>query len=288
MSPFEDILSPSIGLDSGVAVTAAADAAAAMDDLAYLTRRVGESHMKSAISTVKAEENSNSLERSGIDGITNEVIDKQHEAEIIPSNVSGHNDLKVIFDGTSRVLCNFSIKLSERNEAVIKEKTEGSTGFEEEKESSGLEKRICLKGIREDNENGSSVEDVWVQDHLIGPDASGQSREHLEVTGNGLFVVSNGNCMDHNGELEGDDLYATVEMSSYSVVDQEDSVSLGDKVICPRVEDDIICRMIHVDQIAYKAVIKAARQRMTDIMHSGVRERYRTATFMKTIFLASW
>jgi hypothetical protein len=66
----------------------------------------------------------------------------------------------------------------------------------------------------------------------------------------------------------------------------QESVVLSDKAIRPQVEDDVICRMIHVDQIAYKAVINAARQRMTDILHSGVRERVEKKAVLRSQWAA--
>jgi DNA-binding FrmR family transcriptional regulator len=48
---------------------------------------------------------------------------------------------------------------------------------------------------------------------------------------------------------------------------------LGSRVVCPRVEDDVICRMIHVNYLALQAINKATKNRMMAIMQSGLRER---------------
>ena len=63
------------------------------------------------------------------------------------------------------------------------------------------------------------------------------------------------------------------ELIFFESVNIEDSVFLSDKIIRPSIEDDVICRMIHIDQLTYKAVIKAAGKRMKNILQSGMKER---------------
>jgi hypothetical protein len=109
-----------------------------MDDLSYLIKP------NTSTSTTEI--------RGFID--SNVITVEEGTKEVIPCDSSGNSDLKVIFDGTSRILCNFSIKLSR----------DDSEGYGEEKESD-VGKRIHLKSV----EGDKNIEyNFWAEDHLIG------------------------------------------------------------------------------------------------------------------------
>jgi hypothetical protein len=123
-------------------------------------------------------------------------VGEEDDRGVIPSDLDGYSDIKVMFDGTSRVLCNFSIKLSSEEEGG----------------------RIHLKK----NKEGDDIDNaLWADDHLIsGP--------------------RNVNAPPETG----DDLFASVVMKSFSYLDQEESVLLGDKAIRPQVYVMMITRLI--------------------------------------------
>jgi hypothetical protein len=125
-----------------------------------------------------------------------EKEESQHfKEEMIPPNDEGSVPLKVVFDGPNRYMCDFAVKLP----------------------SFPLSSRVSeLEGVKEEKEKKAeaSAEEVeeeedWVSRHLICPEALIQdSKETLLYDKASLEVV----------------------LDSYSAMDAEESVILGDKV----------------------------------------------------------
>ena len=48
----------------------------------------------------------------------------------------------------------------------------------------------------------------------------------------------------------------SVELASVMDMDEEYSAYLGKKTVCPKVEDDVISRMIYIDRLSYSGAVR--------------------------------
>ena len=64
-----------------------------------------------------------------------------------------------------------------------------------------------------------------------------------------------------------------MQLSSTTSPNAHPWVVYNTQVVRPRIEDDVICRMISVDQLSYKAIMAAAGVRMANILRTDLRDR---------------
>jgi hypothetical protein len=125
-----------------------------------------------------------------------EEEESQHfKEEVIPPNDEGSVPMKVVFDGPNRTICDFALKLPS---FPLSSRVRELESMEEEKEK---KVEVSAEEVEE--------EEDWVSRHLICPEALNQhSKETLLYDKASLEVV----------------------LDSYSAMDAEESVILGDKV----------------------------------------------------------
>jgi hypothetical protein len=120
---------------------------------------------------------------------------QQFKEEVIPPNDQGSVPVKVVFDGPNRTICDFIVKLPPPPMSI---RVSELNSVEEEKEK----KAEVSAEEREEEED-------WVSRHLICPETLNQDSE-------GVFSYGKASV--------------EVELGSYSAMDAEETVILGDKV----------------------------------------------------------
>ena len=233
---------------------AAAAADAAMSDLNYLLR--------------------DSEEDGGDHGVDDDDDDDQYLQQHTPLDSTGCASLTVIFDGSSRALCDFKVKVVSRNGA---DSQQALKGFEKSDVAvGGAVGAPRATGVHDD------VIESWIDDYLISSVSDSDSGSILT---NGIIPKSENNSdgdaintADHCQPLPLPLplVLDSVELASVVDMDEEYSAYLGKKTVCPKVEDDVISRMIYIDRLSYSG---AVRHRMLDISECSLhmRQSYRTA-----------
>lgn len=252
------LLSGTSGVDSTVATTAALNASRAMDDFTYIIKN--NVPIEGYGINIKGEEKNDSAK----------LIENNVRFESIASDDNGEVELTVVFDGATRVSCDFKVKLQGLQSSDLKNGIFGDNNGDInvhqsdigklsllDVESVSLEEaregKVSVGGGQAGGEGSVVDEDLsWVEEHIIGPAAHLRDQE------------------DRNVGVKSSNMSTSVELSGYSKIKEEDEVYLGDKIIRARVQDDVVCRMIHVDQVALKAIVKAATGRMNSIIQSGI------------------
>jgi hypothetical protein len=242
---FDNISSETITINDTAANSAALYASAAMDDFTYIIKKKNQENIPVNTRFEKID---------GNQGIQSDFL---HKNDMMPYDGSEEEKLMVVFDGASRFACYFKVELQDSSSSdsnndgsifkhggVVKSSILGS-------------KNILLKGARVDKGLRPADEEEfhndeafsWVEEHVIGSE--------LSHTYGDKGIAS-------------DNISASIELIRYSSIKEEDEILLADKTIRARVEDDVICRMIHVDQVALRAISTAAKEHMTSIMQSGI------------------
>ena len=229
--------SPSLGLDSTVTAAAATASALAIDDLSYILIDEGDMRYQSITAINESES----------------VCTEQIE----PLDKDGCGTLSVLFDGDNRALCNFQVRLSSNT----------LTNTLQSKSNSNS------KG---DSKGEVSDIDAWIADNLVSARVTTNTSASANVTGSldscdtdtPWYPLSNGIHLN-NGETPHvstniEDVTNTksknphsadiVELQDVTMVAEDESVWLARKSVCPKIEDDVICRMMHVDKLAYTGV----------------------------------
>ena len=237
--------SPSLGLDSTVTAAAATAAALAIDDLSYIL--IDEDDMRYQSTAVNESE-------------------LACTEQIEPLDKDGCGTLSVLFDGDNRALCNFQIKLS------------SSTLTNVLQSKSNINSNSNSKGSSKGEVSEVSDIDAWIADNLVSARASTSTSASASANVTGSldscdtdtpwYPLSNGIHLN-NGETPHvstniEDLTNTksknphsadiVELQDVTMVAEDESVWLARKSVCPKIEDDVICRMMHVDKLAYTGV----------------------------------
>ena len=254
-------------------VTTSAPAAAAavraadtvMDDLNYLLRDVEVE--------VEVEDQGSGQQVLFLDSSLLESKGKEislYEDQITAVDTGGCNTLTVVFDGDNRAYCDFKVKLSSRNhDDYSPDRPEGKSlgTFDDIMTNRGIPitdncNMIHLGGKRQKAPK-DEMWTSWVEENLISATNNRQQIMNVKEEGD----------IDEITDSDSADCYATIEINDVAMIDENEIVYLGDKSVCPKIEDDVICRMIYVDQLSYKAIITAAGDRMRTILKSGLRER---------------
>ena len=138
--------------------------------------------------------------------------------------------------------------------------------------SIGLERTYLLHGTRGSDEVENEA-DTWIAENVVSAiDISGHrdhshSHSNSHSNSNGITQVKNEQIVTANrkedrniedgiinpGWSDRTDSYApsTAELSDVIMIAEDEFVCLADKTVCPKVDDDVICRMMHVDTLAY-------------------------------------
>jgi hypothetical protein len=223
---------------------AAAAADATMSDLNYLLR--------------------DSEDGEGDDG---EDDDDQYLQQNTPLDNTGCASLTVIFDGPSRALCDFKVKVAARN-GDSQQSSKGLEKSEEAIASNAVEgavvsPRSAAPPVRAAAvQRGVHGEDLesWIDDYLISSVSDSDSSSFLT---NGITLKNENssdgdaaNTADHCQPLPLPLVLDNVELTSVMDMEEEYSAYLGKKTVCPKVEDDVISRMIYIDRLSYSGTVR--------------------------------
>jgi hypothetical protein len=212
--------SPSICLDSTVIEAAVAAADTAMGDLDYL---LGGEEEESEYDRHKTDSSSNSSSSSKT----------LYGGQLSPTDRSGYSTLKVIFDGVNRAVCDFKIKLIADSEIDDKElggghPMKGTT-------------RVRLSGDLQPYWHSEHSDSSWIEDNLISAVADEEDIAELNS------LIPRTDTQAHTTPCP----LAVVTVDQSSSLDEDYPVILGRKTVRPKVEDDVISRMLHVDRLSY-------------------------------------
>ena len=279
-SSIEEV-SPVDALSASIVAEAAATAAHTIDDYTFIvkdfypshsmginaqTRHVSSSYHSTSSSTSNSTSTSTPSDEEKNYSHLNEYRDKKcsstsnFQDKTLPPDDAGTVVLRVVFDGVNRAVSDFKIKLSPPVE--VKQLSTDIINLD------SLKDAIHVKC---ENADGVVDEvDEWIERHLIGVEKLGRDRD-LDSK---ISVFKN----------DKPEKYPHVELDTYTMLDDSNAVLLGDKTIRPNVEDDVICRMIHVDQLSYKAIMEAAGVRIKSIMQSNIQQRIEE----KAVVKAQW
>lgn len=234
---------------------AAAAADATMSDLNYLLRDTDED------------------ERGERGGGYADDDDENYLEENIPLDSTGCATLKVIFDGPSRALCDFKVKLTPRNgihsqhsQSQSEKGLNKSVGIEA---SSAVGNPVEASLVAVAQIQGGAVDrdllESWIDDYLI---TSVCDTESILANGTLLKREESNSCggdaastADHCQTLSlplsssAPIVLDNVELTSVMDMEEEYSAYLGKKTVCPKVEDDVISRMIYIDRLSYSGTV---------------------------------
>ena len=225
---------------------AAAAADAAMSDLNYLLR---------------------DTEEGGEDDEGDD--DDQYLQQNTHFDNTGCASLTVIFDGPSRALCDFKVKVAARN-GDSQQELKGLERSDEAIESNAVGGAVgspraaappvgaaaAQRGV-----HGEDLES-WIDDYLISSVSDSDSGSFLT---NGItFKSENGSDGDAASTADHCQplplplplVLDSVELASVTDMEEEYSAYLGKKIVCPKVEDDVISRMIYIDRLSYSGTVR--------------------------------
>ena len=272
------VISPVDALSASIVAEAAATAANAIDDYTFMVKDFYPSHSHSQGFNAQTQRVSSFSHSTSTSTPSDEEKNYSHldecrdrecsstfsfQEKILPPDGTGTVVLRVVFDGVNRAVSDFKIKLTPQVEA--KEHSTDMINLDSLKDSIDVK---CENADGLIDEVGEV--DEWIERHLIGVEKLDRDRD-----------LDSKISVFKSDKLE---KYSHVELDSYTVLDDSHAVLLGDKVIRPNVEDDIICRMIHVDQLSYKAIMEAAGVRIKSIMQSDIQQRIEE----KAVVKAQW
>lgn len=254
----DELSSPVDTVCASIAAAAAASAADAVDDYNFIVNDHYPSYSlgfnavrySTLSQTTPSDEEKNYSSSEEIKELPSKF---DFDVKTLPPDDTGTVVLRVVFDGINRAVSDFKIKISSLDE--------GKTDL------AGMLYKDNLKGSADTDVKQENVDDVmnkWVQKHLIGV-------ENLDS--DSKVSINRNDMQGRNGS------YA--ELDSYEMLDDSNAVLLGDKVVRPNIEDDVICRMIYIDQLSYKAIMNAAGVRLKSILQSDIREKIEEKAVIK-------
>jgi hypothetical protein len=231
--------SPSICLDSAVIEAAVAAADTAMGDLDYLLG--GEEEEE------ESEYDRHKTDSSSTSSSSSKTL---YGGQLAPTDRSGYSTLKVIFDGVNRAVCDFKIKLVAGSELDDKElggghRMKGTT-------------RVRLSGDLQPYRHSEHSDSSWIEDNLISAVADEEDIAEL----NSLIPRTDTQAHETPCPL------AVVTVDQSSSLDEDYPVILGRKTVRPKVEDDVISRMLHVDRLSYTGELSHASLFLRTLPHS--------------------
>jgi hypothetical protein len=231
--------SPSIGLDSAVIESAVAAADAAMGDLDYLLGGEEEE------SDYDRQQNDTSKSSSSSSSSSSSVSKSLYRGQLDPTDGSGFTTLKVIFDGVNRAVCDFKIKFiadSELDDKELdgKELVKGAT-------------RVRLSGDTHTYCYGEQSDTSWIEDNLISAVADDDDVAEMNS------LIPRTDTLAHHPTNP----LAVVTVDESCSLDEDYAVILGRKTVRPKVEDDVISRMLHVDRLSYAGELEQPWRRTT-------------------------
>ena len=254
----DELSSPVDTLSASIAASAAASAADAVDDYNFIVNDYCPSYSLgfNAVSECTPSQSTPSDEEknySPAEEYKENFSKNDYDVKMLPPDDTGTVVLRVVFDGVNRAVSDFKIKISSLNEG--------------RPYSADVMYQDTLKGSADADlkrDNADDVMNEWVQRHLIGVEKL-DSDSKISISRNDMRVKS-GSC---------------AVLDSYEMLDDSNAVLLGDKVVRPNIEDDVICRMIHIDQLSYKAIMNAAGIRLKSIMQSDIRQKIEEKAVIK-------
>ena len=192
--------------------------------------------------------------------------DESYSEENVPLDSTGCATLKVIFDGPSRALCDFKVKLTPRN-GIHSQQLQSHQGLNKSVEieaSSAVRKAVEASLVAAAQTQGRVNKDLlesWIDDYLI---TSVCDTDSILANGTLLKREESNSCggdaastADHCLTLSLPSpsplpiVLDNVELASVMDLEEEYSAYLGKKTVCPKVEDDVISRMIYIDRLSY-------------------------------------